>query len=230
MATRTRWIFFDVGHTLLDEDAAHRARVDRAIEVLVGHGVHVAVEELWRSIGRASAEFLPYPFFAALAQHGVPPELVEQLRATARYDHSVERLYPGVPALLAKLSSSFKLGLIANQSRGTEQRLRAHGIADHFSVVASSAELGLEKPNPAIFHWALERAACEPEAALMVGDRLDNDVAPAKRLGMRTARVLQGFARNQQPRSPDETPDHTIATVAEREAIAMASSTGSGAS
>lgn len=211
MATQTRWIFFDLGHTLLDEDPAHRSRADRTAELLVANGVRVSVEELWRSIERASAEFQPSPFFAALAQHGASPLLVKQLRG--QYDHNLERLYPGVPALLATLTSSFELGLIANQSRGTEQRLRAHGIAGYFSVVAASAELGLQKPDPAIFQWALERAACRAEAALMVGDRIDNDVAPAKRLGMRTVRVLQGFARNQRPRSPEETPDHTIAVI-----------------
>jgi HAD superfamily hydrolase (TIGR01549 family) len=189
--------------------------MERVANLLVPHGVRLTVEELWRSVEHASAEFEPYPFLAVLAQHGVTPQLVKELLVTAHYDHGVEQLYPGVPALLEKLSSSFELGLIANQSLGTEQRLRAHGIARHFSVVASSAELGLEKPNSAIFRWALERAACAPEAALMVGDRLDNDVGPAKRLGMRTARVLQGFARNQRPRSAEETPDHTIAAIAE---------------
>jgi ribonucleotide monophosphatase NagD (HAD superfamily) len=49
----------------------------------------------------------------------------------------------------------------------------------------------------------------------MVGDRLDNDIAPAKRLGMQTIRVLQGFARHQRPRSAAEEPDHTIRAIAD---------------
>jgi len=215
VAAHTRWIFFDLGHTLVDEDGAHRARLERLTERLVNLGLSLTVEELWTRVERASEAFEPFPYLAVLGQLGLTPQVAQQLRSEIRYDHGAERLYPGVPGLLAELSKHFALGLIANQSLGTEQRLLAYGIAGHFSVVAASAELDLQKPDLAIFQWALDRAGCAPEAAVMVGDRIDNDVAPANQLGMRSMRVLQGFARVQRPRSLAETPDHTIATIAE---------------
>src|SRR5207248_1894328 len=45
------------------------------------------------------------------------------------------------------------------------------------------------KPDPALFRRALDRAGARPEECLMVGDRLDNDVAPASLLGLTTAWV-----------------------------------------
>ena len=44
----------------------------------------------------------------------------------------------------------------------------------------------------------------------MVGDRLDNDIAPAKAIGMPTVRVRQGLAAVQQSHDPALTPDLTI--------------------
>jgi HAD superfamily hydrolase (TIGR01509 family) len=208
-------IFFDLGCTLVDEDPAHRVRLAQASRLLSQRGLRVSVEELWQESERASGAFARYPIVGALVRLGVAEDEAHALRAAAAYDHRHERLYPGVADLLAKLAGSFRLGVIANQSLGTEQRMREHGIRDFFSVVAASAELELAKPDLAIFRWALERAGCAAADALMVGDRLDNDIAPAKRLGMRTVRVRQGIARGQAPRTAEETPDFTIDAIAD---------------
>ena len=63
--------------------------------------------------------------------------------------------------------------------------LEAAGIRSYFRVVAISEMIELKKPDPAIFRWALREAECSPSEALMVGDRIDNDVVPARALGIR---------------------------------------------
>ena len=60
----------------------------------------------------------------------------------------------------------------------------------------------MEKPDPRIFLWALERAGCRPQDAVMIGDRIDNDIVPAKALGMRTVHLLTGPAAVYAPK-PD---------------------------
>lgn len=77
-------------------------------------------------------------------------------------------------------------------------------------MVIASADEGVEKPNLEIFKIALERANCLPENAVMVGDRIDNDILPAKKLGIKTVWVKQGFAKYQ-PES--DVPDYTIQTL-----------------
>lgn len=79
-----------------------------------------------------------------------------------------------------------------------------------FDVVSASAELGVSKPDRRIFTYALEQAGCRPEEALMVGDRLDNDVLPAKELGMKTVWVRQGMAVYQKPVREEEQPDFIV--------------------
>ena len=49
----------------------------------------------------------------------------------------------------------------------------------------------------------------------MIGDRLDNDIRPAKASGWRTIRVLRGFHRVQQPRDDSEEPDFTVSRLSE---------------
>jgi FMN phosphatase YigB (HAD superfamily) len=61
----------------------------------------------------------------------------------------------------------------------------------------------------------LARAECAPAEAVMIGDRLDNDIRPARLQGWRTVRILQGFARFQSPRDEFDEAEATVANVKE---------------
>ena len=64
-------------------------------------------------------------------------------------------------------------------------------------MIAASAELGIAKPDKLIFEKALELAGCQPSDSAMVGDRLDNDISPAKKLGMKTVWIRKGLSAYQ---------------------------------
>ncbi len=131
----------------------------------------------------------------------------------ASWDKSLLFLYPDARAVIEQLSGQHFLGVIANQSPGSEQRLGEYGIAEFFGVVLASAEVGLSKPDPAILALALERAGCGSDQAWMVGDRLDNDIRPAKKAGWRTIHIPNGYNARQQPRDDLDVADHTITTL-----------------
>jgi FMN phosphatase YigB (HAD superfamily) len=109
----------------------------------------------------------------------------------------------------------YKLGVIANQSPGTEERLHSWGLLKYFSTVAASAELGISKPDKKIFLKALEISHCSPENAAMIGDRLDNDICPAMALGMKTVWIKQGISAYQQLDNNGSAPDHIIKSLIE---------------
>jgi FMN phosphatase YigB (HAD superfamily) len=132
--------------------------------------------------------------------------------ADTRYPKELEALYEGAEQTLRSLAQHCRIGVIANQSAGTEARLTSWGLMSLISVCLSSAELGLEKPDPAIFRLALSHAGCAPHEAVMIGDRLDNDIRPARLQG-KTIRVLQGFAQFQLPRDEFDKPDATVAEL-----------------
>lgn len=210
-----RWVFFDIGWTLVDETQAHRARWEGIREVLQSCGVDRSTDDLMRLMEDASTALAASPFRGALAALGLSTAQQEMILRHARFSHEHETLYPGALQVLDELARGYCLAVIANQSRGTEQRLQAWGIRDRFSLVFASAELGLSKPDPRIFELALQRAGCSPQETVMVGDRLENDIVPAKRQGWRTIHVRQGLARRQVPREPAEQADRTIETIAQ---------------
>ena len=131
--------------------------------------------------------------------------------------HSEDEIpFPDCEQTLSALcGKGYRLGIIANQEPGAKERLEVWGMSRYFSVIASSAELGVSKPDPEIFLRALAMAGCKPESALMVGDRLDNDVRPAKALGMKTVRIRKGLAVYMVPAGENETPDFTVDSLAE---------------
>ena len=59
----------------------------------------------------------------------------------------------------------------------------------------------------------LRHAGYAASEAVMIGDRLDNDIRPARLLGWRTVRVLQGPGRFQSPRDSWDEPDLTVANM-----------------
>ena len=177
------WIFFDVGSTLVDEAAAydHRAR------------------EMLSSTDISFADFDEKRIELAMEGLDGNSAAIEFFGLTKTPWHSEDEvLFCDARATLDVLKSrGYNLGIIANQNAGLEDRLRAFQILEYFDIVASSAEIGAAKPDKLIFEKALAMAGCAPCEALMVGDRLDNDIFPAKALGMGTAWIKSGLAAHQ---------------------------------
>lgn len=79
----------------------------------------------------------------------------------------------------------------------------------------ASAEAGCAKPDLRLFEMALQKAKCDPSDAIMVGDRLDNDIIPAKKLGMKTVWVRQGYAIYQCIDDESKQPDYIVDSIEE---------------
>ncbi len=191
-----KWIFFDVGSTLADETEAYNDRIRVAIK-----GTDITFEQFNEKRIEFTKQNLKgdieaFKFFG-LAK---PP-----------WNKENEIPYAGAKDILKLLyNKEYKIGIIANQSLGTAKRLEKWGLLEYISVVAASAELGISKPDERIYLKALEMAGCLAENAVMIGDRLDNDIFPAKKLGMKTIWIKQGFAIYQNPTNSDYEADYTI--------------------
>lgn len=85
------------------------------------------------------------------------------------------------------------------------------GLPDVFDVIVSSWELGWRKPHAAPFETALRALGVEPHEAVHVGDSMQNDIAPALRLGMTAIYRDHGWPM------PDASPrlHHTIRELRE---------------
>lgn len=200
------WIFFDIGGTLADETKSLHRRAELTAKMQNKIGIHCTAEQIEEAMKKAASMGLPY-FQGAVDLLG--------LRGMVPYDAIGEKLYADVKPVLEALHGKYHLGIIANQPLGTEGRLRQYGIRDYFEVVLSSAEEGLHKPDPALFARALARAGCAPDEAWMIGDRPDNDIAPAKSLGMKTVRVRQGLGGTMPVSGEAQKADDTVDSLSE---------------
>lgn len=71
------------------------------------------------------------------------------------------------------------------------------------------------KPDTALFEKAVEQAGCKASETVMVGDRLDNDIFPAKFIGMKTIWIKQGFGAVQKPLNDCYKADYEIESLNE---------------
>ena len=195
-----KWIFFDMGSTLIDETLAMEHRIREVIE-----GSDVTYEQ-----------FVEKKIFFAKQNKPADLETIKFFGLTKTPWHKEdERLFPDTMNCLKKLHGQYKIGIIANQSLGSKERMERFGVLEYIDLVVASAEEGVAKPDKRIFKIALERAGCKINEAAMVGDRLDNDIVPANEIGMYTIWIKQGNWKDACPREELEHPDMTIESLRE---------------
>lgn len=196
-----RWVFFDIGSTLVDEEEAYNHRIRDMIQ-----GTSVTYEEF-------SEKRIQY----AKEGYNGDQKAIEYfgLKKTPWHSEDEVPFDDCAETLQALCDRGYQLGIIANQKPGAKDRLDTWGLGQYFSVIASSAALGVSKPDSEIFLQALAMADCRPENAVMVGDRLDNDIHPAKELGMKTIRIRKGLAIYMKPSCEAEIPDYTVDSLSE---------------
>jgi putative hydrolase of the HAD superfamily len=98
---------------------------------------------------------------------------------------AAQHLIPENVALVRALRGAYRIGILSNADASLRERLRdGLGIYDLFDVVVCSAEVGMAKPEPAIYRLAAERVGVPPEACVFIDDHEPNVVA-AGEVGMR---------------------------------------------
>jgi putative hydrolase of the HAD superfamily len=101
------------------------------------------------------------------------------------------KLKDGARETLESLSGRVKIGLISDSGTSPGRVMRRilgdYDVLKYFDVTVFSDEVGLCKPNEAMFKSALNELQVNPEEALHVGDLIKNDIIGAKKVGMRTA-------------------------------------------
>ena len=88
-------------------------------------------------------------------------------------------------------------------------------LARLWLMKARYIKAGCAKPDLKIFTAALNKAGCAPADAVMIGDRLDNDIIPARKLGMKTVWVRQGYAIYQTINDDSNRPDQIVDSIDE---------------
>lgn len=199
-------ILFDLGDTLLYFDGEWPQVFAEARQALLSslqaNGVAVGQDFLDDFYGRMQAyyrerdtEFVEYTTHYVLRttladwKHTAVAE--ETLRAALAGFHRVTQQHwhpeeDAIPTLRELRRMGYRLALISNAAddANTQTLVDKLGARPYFEFVLSSAAQGIRKPNPRIFHAALERMGVSPGRAAMVGDTLGADILGAHNAGV----------------------------------------------
>lgn len=100
-------------------------------------------------------------------------------------------LYADVRPALSKLRESGTwVGIAGNQTVRAGGLLRGLELPTDF--IATSDDWGVQKPDVAFFERVIDAAQVPADQILYVGDRIDNDITPAKKAGLKTAYIQRG--------------------------------------
>ncbi len=140
---------------------------------------------------------------AALLQSDIPPAEADALSNGAMDVFLAARnsvtFFDGVEEGLQQLTGSFTMGALSN---GNADIHRA-GLGEYFTFAFSAEQVGAPKPNPDLFHAALEHLAINPSEMVYVGDDPVLDVDAANRVGLRTVWMKNPARENTGTTSPD---------------------------
>lgn len=111
--------------------------------------------------------------------------------------------FPSALAVLTELAGEFRLGALTNGNAD----INAVGLGEYFSFAFSSADVGVSKPAPDMFHAALRHADVDAADTIHVGDNLIDDIAGAGQLGIHT---IWTNHTNERPSENDHPPTETV--------------------
>lgn len=180
-------MIFDLWDTLIDFDPViGRAFQDRVAERLGRDPDELAT--LWVE-GRGRRESGPLRDY--LLELGAEEDAAEEL-AALRLESTRPLLKPrpGTLETLAELRRrGYALGLITVCSEDVERLWEETPFADMFDAAVFSCSVGLRKPDPRIYHLALDELGVDPGEAIFVGDGANDELAGAERVGMRAVLI-----------------------------------------
>jgi HAD superfamily hydrolase (TIGR01549 family) len=188
---KLRFIFFDVGNTLLFPNR------DRILAPLPADK-HPTLEG-WQALERRTKIEFDQGMTGGKVDHGFwwtfhthllkragisDDRLRDQLIANTQQAANWDQILPGTRDVLDRIRQCFQIAVISNADGKIDAVLRRCGIADCFASITDSGILAVEKPHPAIFAEALRTMKAESAESLYVGDIYSVDYVGARNAGM----------------------------------------------
>jgi len=196
-------IFFDLDHTIWDFDKNAQETLTELYHQYELHAIGLSSCEsfierytennqlLWAEyhMGRITKERLRAErFHKTFIELGVAPEHVPQQfeEDYVRFSPTKTNLFEGSEKVLAYLQQKYTLHIISNGFKETTLiKMDLCNLNPYFSNVIISEDVGVNKPDRAIFEYALNKAGAEKEESIMIGDSIEADIRGAQAFGMK---------------------------------------------
>ncbi|MDA8768782.1 YjjG family noncanonical pyrimidine nucleotidase [Winogradskyella sp.] len=192
-------IFFDLDHTLWDFDKNSGLTFEKIFEI---HEVDVSLEKFlnvyepinfkyWKLYReeKVTKQELRYGRLKDTFNE-IDISLSDQLIDNLSEDYivylsSFNYVFDSTYDVLDYLNAKYELHIITNGfEEAQEKKMKASNLRKYFSTVTNSEMVGVKKPNPKIFNFAMDLANAKPEHSVMIGDSLEADIKGAIDVGM----------------------------------------------
>jgi len=195
-------LFFDLDHTIWDfdknaEETLQELFVEYDLPKLGLHSAELFIQtytrnnhQLWADyhVGKITkATLREMRFKKTFLEMGVSPEVipVQFEDDYVRICPTKTNLFEGAHETLQYLHGKYTLHLITNGFKESQDaKINGTGIGKYFDQIIVSEDVGVNKPDPAIFQHALNMAGAEKSTSIMIGDSLEADVMGALNFGM----------------------------------------------
>jgi putative hydrolase of the HAD superfamily len=193
MTSTIKFIFFDVGNTLLfpNRKRIHAPLAERGI---VDNPEHLRDLEcrtknqfdvMMTKSGSTDHSFWWMFYSQLLSEIGMEDDAIrDQLVTGIRNSGNWDQIRTGTAEQLRKIGGRYEIAVISNADGRIEDVLAKCGIAQCFRTITDSGLVGYEKPHPEIFRQALASMNARPEESLYVGDVYSVDYLGATGAGM----------------------------------------------
>ena len=196
-------IFFDLDHTLWDFDKNAQETLTELYDRyelkalgLESCELFIATytennQLLWAEyhMGRITKETLRSERFSkTFIELGVHPECVPHAFEDdyVRCSPMKTNLFEGSAKVLAYLQQKYTLHIISNGFKETTlTKMDLCNLNPYFTNVIISEDVGTNKPDPAIFEYALQKAGAQKEESIMIGDSIEADIRGAQGYGIK---------------------------------------------
>jgi FMN phosphatase YigB (HAD superfamily) len=205
-------IFLDAGGVILNETAFENNSAEIITDIIKQYKEY-SIENYWKDIDEAVYRFIPkvYDYILYKNINDIDKTKIAKMEYKNRIKSKNKfELMHGIEDFLIDLSEKYNIGILGQYGVDFRNFLKDIKILKFFTYKEIQDDYKITKPDPRYFVEILIKCKCKPEESIMVGDRIDKDIIPAKMVGMKTIRIKTGIHKNQEPRIPEEMADITV--------------------
>ncbi len=197
-------IIFDLDNTLIDFMKMKREACKAAVKAMIKKGLKLPFKQAYKiliktyfKVGIESDK----AFEKFLEEQGFKDEkiLAAGIQAYLEEKRKFLKPYPKVKQTLGKLKKQgLKLAIVTDAPKlKAYQRIISLGIDNYFNFVIGKEDTGKVKASLEPLKLALKKLVLKPEEVILVGDSIERDIKPAKKLGIKTVLAKYGQERKE---------------------------------
>jgi HAD superfamily hydrolase (TIGR01549 family) len=207
-------VFLDAGGVILNETEFEMNSAIIITQIIKQYNKKYSVENYWKDIEEAVYRFIPkvYDYVLYKSINNIEKYIVSKnkYKSKIRDINTNFELMDGIKDFLIEYSKYFKIGILGQYGNDFKNFLENKDILKYFTYTETQDNYKITKPDTRYYEAILRKCNCKAEESIMVGDRIDKDIIPAKMVGMKTIRITTGIHKNQEPRIPEEIAEITV--------------------